>query len=162
MDLPEILSSIAGGAITLAGFSAAFRAFSGHSESDGQSRIRLNSVIEGGLLVAFVCYLPIVLSELNISTSMVWRTSCFVIMVWGVLRIIVPTLKILKNVRPLPELFKSVVFAGLFSLLCSLITTIGLWPFDSYSGYLVSVLALLANISLVFIAQFRTEQIDQK
>ena len=60
--------------------------------------------------------------------------------------------------RPLPELFKSVVAAGFLALAASTLNVIGLFPFSSYSGYLFALLALLSNIGLTFVAQFRAEQ----
>lgn len=158
MVLPEILSSIAGGSITLAGFAAVFRAFDGARDPDGQSRIRLNSVIEGGLLIAFVSYLPAWLGTMQLPVDAVWRCSCLVIVLWGILRIAVPTTKILRSSKPLPELFLLVVVAGAISLVVSGVTAAGHWPYGSYSGYLLAVLMLLSNVGLVFIAQFRVEQ----
>ena len=158
MALPEILSSIAGGSITLAGFAAVFRAFGGTKDPDGQSRVRLNSVIEGGLLIALISYLPAWLGTMQIPSEAVWRLSCVVILVWGVPRIGLPSMRILRGARPLPELFVLVVIAGVVSLIASGVTVAGFWPNGSYSGYLLAVLMLLVNVGLIFIAQFRVEQ----
>lgn len=161
MVLPEILSSIAGGSITLAGFAAVFRAFGGAKDPDGQSRVRLNSVIEGGLLIAFVSYLPAWLGTMELPEEGVWRISCLVIFLWGVLRIGIPSTRILRSADPLPELFILVVCAGVIALIAAAVTALGYWPYEAFSGYLLAVLMLLTNVGLIFIAQFRVEQIGR-
>ena len=75
MELPAVLASMGEGAITLAGFAAVFRAFGGAEDSDGHSRVRLNIVIEGGLVVALLCYFPAWLSSTGLSSDAVWRSS---------------------------------------------------------------------------------------
>lgn len=108
MALPEILSSIAGGLVTLAGFAAVFQAFSGEKDPDGQSRVRLDSVIEGGLLIAFVSYLPAWLETTLLPAGVIWRFTCLVILLWCAFRIGLHTARVLRRPRPLPELFTRV------------------------------------------------------
>ena len=158
MQIPDILSSIAGGSITLAGFAAVFRAFAGSEDPDGHSRVRLNSVIEGGLVIAFVCYLPIWLSSIEIEPDIAWRISSGVILIWGVVRIVAPTTRILTSGMPWPEMFKTVVLFGVIALVAAAMTAAGIWPRSAYSGYLLAVLALFANVAAIFIAQFRAER----
>jgi len=158
MQLPEVLSSIAGGSITLAGFAAAFRAFSGTADPDGFSRVRLNSVIEGGLMIAIVCYVPAWLASLSVSADAVWRASSALILIWGVPRIIVPTTMILRRRGPRPEMFKTVVAFGAVALAAAFVNVIGAWPASGYSGHLLGVIALFANVGAIFIAQFRAER----
>ena len=75
MELPSLLESMAEASVTLAGFAAVFRAFGGGSDPDGYSTVRLNVVIEGGLAVAFFCYLPAALVAAGLSPAVAWRTS---------------------------------------------------------------------------------------
>lgn len=82
MDLPGVLSSMAEGSITLAGFAAVFRAFRGSHDPDGFSDVRLTVVIEGGLVVAFLCYLPAWLSSAGLSPDAVWRSTSIVGALW--------------------------------------------------------------------------------
>ncbi len=65
MNPEDILHSIAGATITLAGFAAVFRAFTGSHQVDGHSEIRLNSILELGIAAALLCYLPAVLQSFN-------------------------------------------------------------------------------------------------
>ena len=157
ITLPDIVSSIAGGAITLAGFAAVFRAFSGKLDPDGHSRVRLNSVIEGGLLIAFICYLPVLLHELFHDSFDVWEMSCLLILIWGILRIAIPSGKVLIMRVALPSLYVPVVLCGLISIIAALLNLFSISPFSPYSTYLLSLVALFANVCLVFIAQFRVE-----
>lgn len=149
---------MAGSAVTLAGFAAVFRAFGGDRDPDGHSRVRLNSVIEGGLLIAFTCYLPIWLGSLPIAAGLPWRIASLVIVIWAVARIVLPSMAVLRGGEPLPEMFVSVVAAGALALIAAIITTAGFWPYGAFPGYLFAVLMLLANVGLIFIAQFRVER----
>ncbi len=65
MNPEDILHSIAGTTITLAGFAAVFRAFSASHKVDGHSEIRLNSILELGIAAALLCYLPTVLQSFD-------------------------------------------------------------------------------------------------
>ncbi|MEO1202432.1 MAG: hypothetical protein AAFX10_06980 [Pseudomonadota bacterium] len=150
--MPEVLSSIAGGSITLAGFAAVFRAFSGTDDPDGHSRVRLNSVIEGGLVIAFVCYLPVWLASIDLKSDVAWRVASGLIVIWTVPRILVPTAAILRDAGPLPEMFRIVVFFGIVALLAAALNAAGIWPYAAYSGHLLAVIALFANVAAIFIA----------
>ena len=75
MDPASTLESLAEGGITLAGFSAVFRAFSGKDDPDGYSEVRLQAVIEGGLLVALLSYLPATLAGAGLSPLASWKTE---------------------------------------------------------------------------------------
>jgi hypothetical protein len=160
---PDILSSIAGTAVTLAGFAAVFRAFGNNHDPDGQSRVRLNSVIEGGLLIVVVSYIPVLVGGLGLGygDDLPWVVGCAVIALWALPRICAPTYRILQKRDKWPEMFVPVVAAGVISLFVAALTVVGLWPFGSFSGYLWALVFLLSNVSLVFIAQFRVEQTDE-
>ena len=103
MEIPGILSSMAEGSITLAGFAAVFRAFKGKNDPDGYSWIRLAIVIEGGLIVAFGCYLPIFLSSTGLGADQSWGIASALILVWLIPRQNLPTIRILVRGRPFPE-----------------------------------------------------------
>ena len=160
MLFPDILSSVAGTAVTLSGFAAVFRAFGNSHDPDGQSRVRLNSVIEGGLLVVFVSYVPTLTVTLGYSEEIAWIAGCLIMVCWSVARIVVPTVRIFRAQANLPELFVPVVVAGIGALAVVSLTLVGAWPFGGYSGFLLALVLLLSNVGLVFIAQFRVEQTD--
>ena len=116
------------GAITLAGFAAAFRASAGVYDPDGHSRTRLNSVIEGGLTVASVSYLPAWLFSAGFSESAVWRGPSGLIVVWGIVRIIVPTSLILRSGVRILEMFVPVVVAGVVAIAAATLNVFGASP----------------------------------
>jgi len=161
-ELPGVVTSMAEGAVTLAGFAAVFRAFRGEHDPDGLSRVRLNSVIEGGLLVAFICYLPAWLATAGLPGAAEWRIPSVGIVLWGALRILVPTTSILRAKIPLPEMFRSVVAAGIIAIVAAMLNVVAVTPWSPYSLFLLATMALLTNVGLIFIAQFRAEQaVDQ-
>jgi hypothetical protein len=72
-----MLDSLAEVSVTLAAFAADFRAFAAGSDPDGHSTVRLNAVIEGGLLLAFISFLPsaLTISKITVQsreTAVVW------------------------------------------------------------------------------------------
>ena len=87
MDLPSIFESLAESGITLAGFSAVFRAFSNKHDPDGFSQVRLEAVIEGGLLVALLSYLPAALSAVGLSPLASWKIGSVVGVAWLLVRV---------------------------------------------------------------------------
>ena len=73
MSPEELLPSIAGATITLAGFAAVFRAFSRSAGGDGHSNIRLNSILELGIAGALFCFLPSVVRSFGPSVDQSYR-----------------------------------------------------------------------------------------
>ena len=158
MDFPEVLGSMAEGSITLAGFAAAFRAFSGSHDPDGFSRARLNIVIEGGLVVALLCYLPAWLSSAGVSPDAVWRSASGVGAVWSLFRFAANAVAVYRVPGPLPVLYFVVVPVGLLSFLAFSANTVGLLPVSAYSGYLLGTIAMLSAVGIMFVAQFMAER----
>jgi hypothetical protein len=154
VDLPDVLNSMAEGSITLAGFAAAFRAFSGSHDPDGFSRARLNIVIEGGLVVALLCYLPAWLSSAGVSSDAVWRLTSAVGALWSLFRFAGGAISVYRNASPLPVLYPVVVPVGALSFLSFSGNTVGFLPLSTYSGHLLGTIAMLSAVGLMFIAQF--------
>ena len=157
MELPAVLASMAEGSITLAGFAAVFRAFGGAEDPDGHSRIRLNIVIEGGLVVAFLCYFPAWLSSAGFSSDAVWRSGSAIGALWVLFRMMIISFRILRSGAPLPVLYPVAVPIGVVSFLALVANTAGLLPVTSYSGHLLGTVSLLTTVGVIFIAQFRAE-----
>ena len=158
MDVPAILASIAEGSITLAGFAAVFRAFGGNVDPDGYSRLRLTIVIEGGLVIALLCYFPSWLASLDLAPDLVWRFSAAVGTIWPLFRFIVVAFGIVRRGPPFPVLYLFAAPFGLISFFAYAATATGLSAVGNYSGFLLGTLALLATVGTVFIAQFRAER----
>ena len=158
IDIPSVLSSIAEGAITLAGFAAVFRAFAGSRDPDGHSNVRLNIVIEGGLTVAFLCYAPLWLITAGLDQDVAWRGPSILIVLWGVLRITVPTVQIIRNPGPVPALFFLASPTGHSAMIVAALNTTAILPISAASGYLLATILLLSNAGIIFVAQFRAER----
>lgn len=158
MELPTVLASMAEGSITLAGFAAVFRAFGGNDDPDGYSRLRLTIVIEGGLVVAVLCYFPSWLASLDLAPESIWRLSAAIGTVWPLLRFILVAFGIVRKGPPFPVLYLFAAPLGLISFIAYAATAAGFAPVSAYSGFLLGTLALLATVGTVFIAQFRAER----
>src|SRR6185436_2177474 len=105
MELPTVLASMAEGSITLAGFAAVFRAFGGNDDPDGYSRLRLTIVVEGGLVVAALCYFPSWLASLDLAANTVWRSSAAIGTIWPLFRFILVAFGIVRKGPPFPVLY---------------------------------------------------------
>jgi hypothetical protein len=158
VEVPAILASMAEGSITLAGFAAVFRAFGGNDDPDGYSRLRLTIVIEGGLVVAALCYFPSWLASLNLAADAVWRSSAAIGAIWPLFRFILVAFGIVRKGPPFPVLYVFAAPFGLISFIAFAATAAGFFPGGSYAGFLLGTLTLLATVGTVFIAQFRAER----
>jgi hypothetical protein len=158
MDLPGVLSSMAEGSITLAGFAAVFRAFRGSHDPDGFSDVRLTVVVEGGLVVAFLCYLPAWLSSAGLSPDAVWRSSSIVGALWTFFRFILAAISVYRTASSLPVLYTVAVPVDVVSFLAFSATAVGVFPLSTYSGYLLGTIAMLSAVGMMFVAQFIAER----
>jgi hypothetical protein len=158
MDLPGVLSSIAEVSITLADFSAVLRAFRGSDDPDGFSDVRLTVVIEGGLVVAFLCYLPAWSDSAGLSLDSVWRTSSALGAVWTFFRFVLPTIAIYRSASSLPVLYAAAIPPNATCFVAFAANAVGAFPLSTYSGYLLGVIAMLSCVGMIFIAQFIAER----
>ena len=158
MDLPGVLSSMAEGSITLAGFAAVFRAFRGSEDPDGFSGTRLAVVIEGGLVTAFLCYLPAWLSSTDLSHDSVWRISSAVGALWTFFRFILAAISVYRTASSLPTLYAASIPPNVVSFLAFLANAAGVFPSSTYSGHLLGVIAMLTVVGMMFVAQFIAEK----
>ena len=158
IEIPGILASIAEGSITLAGLAALFRAFRGGQDPDGFNWARLNFIIEGGLIIAFVCYLPVAFSSAGLSTDTSWRMTSGLILIWAFPRQNLTAVQIFMQGRPYPELFWLTAPLGIMSSVLALVNISGLSPITSYSTFLFAVLMLAGFVCTIFVAQFRIER----
>lgn len=158
MEYPDILSSIVGAAVTLSGFSAAFKAFSGGHDVDGISRSRLNIVIEGGLVVTWVCFFPFVLTSLNTSDDLAWRCGSALMIAWLAVRGLWPGTAIAFSPRPWPALYPFPLLFGWLAFFAGALNVTTLSELPAYNLFLAGTVLLFANIAMVFVAQFHAEQ----
>ena len=158
LEYPSLLESIAGASVTLAGFAAVFRAFASRSDPDGFSAIRLNVVIEGGLVVALVCYLPAILAGVGLPGALAWRLSSGLGALWLVFRTIGPGIYIIRRGWPLPALFPLAFALTLTAFGAFAIGAAGFGPLASSSAHQLGIMALAAQIGTTFVAQFQVER----
>ena len=104
---PLSLDSLAEASVTLAGFAAVFRAFATGTDPDGHSVVRLNVVIEGGLVLAFLCFLPSVLHSASLTEDVSLRVASVLGGSWSVVRGVVPGIQIIRAGSPFPAMFPS-------------------------------------------------------
>ncbi len=156
MDINETLHSIAEVAVTLVGFAAVFRAFRGQ-KIDPHSGPRVLGVIEIGLFLVLLCYLPSALLTAGVSDGAVYRGLSGVAALYWI-RWVVIALSISRVRQPTPVIY------GVFSVLAAALTAAGAAnalgalarPGFVYLGIAV---ATLAQVGLTFLAQFRAESV---
>jgi len=156
MELPGLLESMAEASVTLAGFAAVFRAFATGDDPDGYSTVRLTIVIEGGLAIAFLCYVPAALAAAGLTTDVAWRASNVVAAAWILPRSFWVGLQIGRRGRPLPSLFPLAYGLALAALAAVLGGVFGLLP--AKSAHQVGLVCQLGGIGSTFMAQFRVER----
>lgn len=158
MEFPNLLESIAGASVTLAGFAAVFRAFASRQDPDGFSAIRMNVVIEGGLVVALACYLPIVLAIAGLPESVAWRASSGMCAVWLIFRTIRPGIFIIRKGWPPPALFPFAFTLTLLAFTSFVIGVAGFGPLDESSAHQIGIMLVAAQVGTTFVAQFQVER----
>ena len=159
MELPSVLESMAEASVTLAGFAAVFRAFAGGADPDGYSTIRLNVVIEGGLAVAFFCYLPVAFAAAGLAPSVAWRTSNAIAIAWVLPRSVWSGVGIIRRGWPLPALFPLAWPCSFLGLGALAFGVLGVMP--PQSAHQVGLVGVIGGIGCTFIAQFRVEHTSQ-
>lgn len=158
MNLPGLLESMAETSVTLAGFAAVFRAFATGDDPDGFSAVRLTVVIEGGLAVAFLCYVPAALAAAGLAPGEAWRISNIAAIAWVLPRSFWVGFGVYRQGRPHPVLFPLSWGFSIVSLGFLAIGVVGLLP--SESAHQAGLVSVLGGVGTVFLAQFRVERIN--
>ena len=153
-----MLDSLAEVSVTLAGFAAVFRAFTAGNDPDGHSTVRLNVVIEGGLLLAFISFMPGVLLSASLAADSAYRSSGGIGMIWSVLRGIVPIIQIIRGGGPLPPLFPLASAFALTAVFCFTFCVLDIRPLGAIAGFQAACAALFGAIAVTFVTQFRAER----
>ena len=158
MEIPDVFSSIAEASVTLAGFAAVFRAFSGAHDPDCYSVARLYMVIEGSVVVALLCYLPSWLLGVWDAHEVGWRVGAACGAVWTITRVNAVHLQILFTAPGRPMLLRLATPIGIVATLFFLESAAKLSWLSPASAYLAGVITLFASNAVAFIAQFRVER----
>jgi hypothetical protein len=153
-----MLDSLGEVSVTLAAFAAVFRAFAAGSDPDGHSKARLNAVIEGGLLLAFISFLPSALLSASLTEKGAYRLSSGVGSAWALLRGTVPAFSVIRSGWPPPALFPLALALHLAALVPFVLGVLAVGPLGSIAAHEVGCVALFGWIAVVFLAQFRVER----
>ena len=156
MSPEEVLPSVAGATITLAGFAAVFRAFSRSTGGDGHSNIRLNSILELGIAAALLCFLPAVLQSFGLSVNRSYRALSAV---GGIYYIhwLYEFWKVRNADHQTPRSYRvaTISACAVFALFCA--NALGVT--SNVDGiYLIAILLILFLQGLAFLSQFWAEQ----
>lgn len=154
MNISEALPSIAEVAVTLVGFAAVFRAFRGLSV-DPHSGARTLAVIEVGLVLVLLCYVPLLLIEAGLEEVPAYRlTAGLTALYW--IRWLTVLYRIRNEVHATPGIYRFVVVLNILIFLINLASATALLdrPEILYFG---SAVAILAYVSLSFLAQYKAE-----
>ena len=152
-----MLDSLAEVSVTLAGFAAVFRAFAIGNDPDGHSAVRLNVVIEGGLLLAFISFLPGVLLGASLAEDAAYRVSGGIGGIWALLRAI-PGIQIIRGGWPLPALFPLAYAFFLVALFSFIFGALDIRPLGAIAAHQAGCVALFGSMAITFVAQFRVER----
>ena len=152
-----MLDSLAEVSVTLAGFAAVFRAFGAGSDPDGHSTVRLNVVIEGGLLLAFISFLPSVLLGASLAEDAAYRVSSGIGAIWAFFRAI-PGIQIIRGGWPLPALFPLSYAFFLVTEFSFIFGVLDIRPLGAVAAHQAGCAALFGAVALTFVAQFRVER----
>ena len=152
------LSSIGQIAVTLAGFAALLRAFRQKDAADAHSDPRLLSIVEQGLFVALLCFLPTLLVEFELTSQMAVRIPAVLAVVW--LMRWLRTLYVIRTAqlsRHLRRLFRIAVFMHVAAFVAFVLCgtdVIG----RVEALYLCGVVLVITEVGWTFLVQFQSER----
>ncbi len=152
-EFTEMRTTLGEIAATLVGFSIIFGAFTGRRRADEHSRDRVTLIIEVGLVVVALCFLPELFLGWGLSGPTAFRVLSGITGVYW-LRWLVLSYRIRNEEHHTPMLFRAAVVLHL--------VIVGLSGMNVMRGadvvYTSSVCAGLALVGLGFIAQFHVER----
>lgn len=154
----ELLPAVAEASITLAGFAAVFKAFGGPHMVDGHSNTRLNSIVELGLAVALLSFLPTALSSLDVGPEEGLRILSVAGGVYY-LRWLAEFWAIRHADHRTPKAYLTAVAAALVVFVLFWLNALGLSG-KLQGTYLLAILIMFFLQGLAFMAQIRAEQGD--
>lgn len=153
-ELEDMRSTLAEIAVTLVGFSVIFRAFTGQRNVDDHSDARVTVIVEIGLVVVALCFLPELLGAWGITKPVAFRAASGLMALYW-LRWLMITYQIRGGSHLTP--FAYMIAAGLqFSVFGASAANAILVGTDVL--YTTAVFAALAVVGVSFWAQFRVER----
>jgi cation transport ATPase len=156
--MESALHSIGQIAVTLAGFAALLRAFRERTVADPHSDPRLISIVEQGLAVAFLCFLPALLIEFGLTMETAARWGAALAAVWLTRWLyILYTIRKAELGKSLARLFRVAVAMHVAAYTAFLLSAIGLLG-RAEPLYFSGVFLMVTEVGWSFLAQFLSER----
>jgi hypothetical protein len=153
-ELHEMRSTLAEIAVTLVGFSVIFRAFTAQRAADEHSDARVTVIVEIGLAVVALCFLPEILVAWGVAKPVAFKAASGLMALYW-LRWLMVTYQIRGRSHLTPIAYR--IAAGLqFSVFGASAANAILISTDTL--YTTAVFAALAVVGVSFWAQFRVER----
>lgn len=153
-ELEEMRATLAEISVTLVGFSVIFRAFTGQRDADEHSNARITVIVEIGLVVVALCFLPELLGAWGVAMPVAFRAASGLMALYWV-RWLVVTYQIsgVFHVTPFAYKASAVLQLSVFGA-----SAANAFLFGTDVLYTTAVLAALAVVGVSFGAQFRAER----
>ena len=153
-ELEGMRATLAEISATLVGFSVIFRAFTGQRNVDGHSDARVTVIVEIGLVVVGLCFVPDLLAASGVATPIAFRAASGLMALYWV-RWLVVTYQIRGDFHITPVAYR---VAALLQLSVFGVSAANALFFGTEVMYTTAVLAALAVVGVSFWAQFRVER----
>ena len=157
--MESALHAIAQISVTIVGFAALLRAFSKEHTTDAHTDPRLRSIVEQGLVVALLCFLPTLLDAFGLDPEIAARLVSAAASVW-----LLRWLYILYAIRT-AELSSSIawryrfaVFLHIAAFSAFLLSATAMVNDTAASFLLSGILLMLCTVGWAFLAQFQIER----
>lgn len=152
------LNSIGQIAVTLAGFAALLRAFRQRDVADAHSDPRLRSIVEQGLVVVLLCFLPTLLVEFGLTAQLAVRVVAALAAVWLMRWLyVVYSIRKAELASEIRWLFRIAVFNHYGAFTMFVLSAAGLIG-RAEPLYFAGVIWTLVLVGWAFLAQFHSER----
>ncbi len=163
MEGSEYMYAAVEAGVALAGFAALVVVLRQASDSPllESDRFIVYSLVERGLVAAFLSFLPILLFGLNLPARLVWLSSSGAFVAYGA-SLVVRALKLARNERAVYSkllsggAFRILLSAGLLVSVLQLVHAVGIGLQQSVWWYLIGVTWLLTSAGYLFFFVLRS------
>ena len=157
--MESALYAIAQISVTIVGFAALLRAFGKEHTTDAHTDPRLRSLVEQGLVVTLLCFLPALLVGFNVTSHTAARLVSGAAAIW-----LLKWLYILYSIRD-AELSSSIAWRYRFAVVLHIaaftsftLSASAVVSKSAESFFLTGVLLMLCTVGWAFLAQFQIER----
>ena len=138
--MESALHAIAQISVTIVGFAALLRAFSKEHTTDAHTDPRLRSIVEQGLVVALLCFLPALLDAFDLDPETAARLVSAAAAVWIAWR------------------YRFAVFLHIAAFSAFFLSATAVVNDSAASFLLCGILLMLCTVGWAFLAQFQIER----